>query len=332
MRIRALLGIGLVAVLLLAFPHRSSAQAPRQVSIGMASSSLPGGVARIAKEMGLYEKHGLDARVIPMDSGSVAMAGLISGSIDFSTTAGSDVVVAQARGQDIVPVMRLYGGFSAVVVLSKDAAGRLNVSPNAPVTERLKALNGLVIASPAATSSFTLALKPSAEAAGAQIRLTYMAQSAMVAALENGAIQGFIASAPFYAFPVLRKIGVPWINGPKGEFPKTYLPATASGLATKRTFASSNPDVIKRMREVFVDFEKSVKEKPADVKAAIARLFPSLDEATLEFLYESESASFIANLPTAEDMTREIEFVKASGENVPNLDKLNAAAMLLPPG
>jgi hypothetical protein len=93
----------------------------------------------------------------------------------------------------------------------------------------------------------------------------------------------------------------------------------------------ANPDVIRKIREVFIDYTQSVKERPADVKAAIGRLFPNLDTPTLDFLYESESASFSASPVSAEDMKREIEFVKVSGENVPNLDKLNPASMVLPP-
>ena len=46
----------------------ADAQQLEKVSIGLTSSSLPGGTARYVKQMGLFEKHGLDASVIPMDN------------------------------------------------------------------------------------------------------------------------------------------------------------------------------------------------------------------------------------------------------------------------
>ena len=59
---------------------------------------------------------------------------------------------ARARGQNVVIVGNFYRGLSASVVLSKTVADKLNVTANAPVQQRLRALDGLTIASPSATS------------------------------------------------------------------------------------------------------------------------------------------------------------------------------------
>ena len=321
----------LAGTMLLAMPGLACAQSLQKVLIAVSSASLPGGVARIARQMGLFEKNGLEARVIVMDSAAIASSALMSGSVDFSTAPGDEVVIAHTRGQPEIALLNVYSGFSGVVVLSKTVVEKLQISPTAPVKDRFKALDGLLIASPAATSSSTLAVKPAVEATGARVRFTYMAQSAMVSALESGAIQGFIASSPFYGIPVISGSGVIWINGPRGEFPPEYLPTDQSGLNAMRAFAEKNPEIVARVIATFEDFVRAVKERPAEVKTAIARLFPDLNAATLDLLFESESRSFSARPMTVEDMSRVIAYVKSSGVRILNLDDVRAADMVLSP-
>jgi ABC-type nitrate/sulfonate/bicarbonate transport system substrate-binding protein len=319
----------LAAAAIMTMASTASAQEMRKISIGVSSASLPAAGARIAKEMGIFEKHGLAATVTPMDNASVATMGLISGSVEFATTSPTDVIVSRSRGQDLVAVTSVYRGFAGVLVLSKAVVDKLAVSSTAPVSERLKALNGLVIASPSASSTYTFSAKPAAEAVGAKIKFTYMAQPAMMAALETSAVQGFIAGAPFYASPVLKGTGVMWLNGPKREFPPEFTPANAVTLNTKREFAKANPDLVERVTAVFVDFAKAVKERPADVKVAISKIFPDIDAQTLELLFETEASGFQPTPLTVDDMSREIAYLKSSGADVPQIDKLNPADMLL---
>lgn len=302
---------------------------PLKVSIGTSSASIPASPARFAKEMGLYEKHGLDATITPMDNGSVVTAGLIAGSLDVISTGPSDVVVTQGRGQDVVVFSTAYRGVAATVVLSKAVVDRLGVKPDASTAERFKALGGLTIASPSATSPFTVAVKASAEAQGAKVNFTYMAQPAMVAALKTGTIQGMTVAAPYYVPPVLDGSGVIWISGPKGDFPKEFSAANSSAIATTRSYAQAHPDVIQKVSAVFRDFWKAVDERPADIKAAIAKLYPDLDSRTVDLVFENEANGFRGGTVTVEDMAHEIEFMKTGGIKLPNMDKLDPKKMLL---
>lgn len=321
---------GAALVLLLTLSAGASAQDMPKVSLAIGSTSLVGSMGKLVGEMGLYRKHGLDAKVISVDNGAVANTALISKSVEFTTTSGSEIVVAQARGQEMVVINSVYSNFSGVLVLSKAVADKINLPPNATVQDKLKALDGLTIATPGATSSFTFALKPAAESVGAKPKFTYVAQGAMIAAFESGAIQGFIAGAPVYVPPVLKNTGVIWISGPKGEFPQEFLPAISNGVIALRSYAEANPEIIRRMREVYVDFANIARDRPEEVKAAIARMFPDMDRPTLDFLFETERASFKVKTPTAEDFVREIKFVKLSGLNLPNVDSINPAAMAFP--
>lgn len=306
-----------------------SAQQLRELTIGLPSRSLVAAPPRVAKEMGLFEKYGLNPKFVVLDSANAATGALISKSVDVAISGLVEVVAAQARGQKVVVIANSYTGLSGSLVLSKVVADKLGVSPSAPVAQRLKALDGLLIASTSATSSFTIAYRGSAQAAGANVRFTYMALPAMGAALESGAIQGFVATAPYWTAPVLKGSGVLWISAPKGELPPENSTASGANYQTMRDFAEKNPDLVKRFVAVMNELSKAIEERPSEVKAAIAKLYPDLDAATIDLLYGLESPAWKTKPLTAKDVAHEIRFLKSGGVQLPDTDKLDLNSMLL---
>jgi ABC-type nitrate/sulfonate/bicarbonate transport system substrate-binding protein len=61
----------------------------------------------IAKEMGIFEKYGLDGRPIHVPAGYPSVSALISGDVQFIATGGSVVAAAAARGAQVVMVATL---------------------------------------------------------------------------------------------------------------------------------------------------------------------------------------------------------------------------------
>jgi len=308
----------------------AAAQNLTSVTLASSSSSLPAGGLRLANELGLFKKHGLDAKITPMDSGAVATLALLSNSVEFSNSGPNDVVINNAKGQDVVLVMSTYHGNPGVLVLSKKKVQELGISPSAPLKDKLKALDGLSIATPSATSTYTVAGR-SAETVGARVKFVYMAQPAMVAALETGAIDGYIASSPFWTAPVLRNEAVVWVSGPAGEWPEAYSPVNAVTVHTTGKYAAKNPQIVKAVRDVGKDLAAAFKERPQEVKAAISRLFPDLNEDTIDLIIKIETPAFSSTRPvTAEDMAKEIAFARLSGVELPPDDKLKPASMIAP--
>ena len=306
------------------------AQGPREITIGLSSKSLSATVSRTADEMGLFAKHGLKPKFVTLDSANGSTVALISGSIDFAQAGSADAIAAQSRGQKIVIIANDVAGLVASLVLSKKTVERLGVSPNAPLNERLKALDGLVIASTSATSAFVISYGQAAKAVGAKIRFTYMSLPNMGAALETGAIDGFTGTAPFWAFPIQKGNGVFWINGPNGELPAEFRPATSGVLDTTREYADAHPDIVKSVAAAMADFAKAAADHPNDVKAAIARVYPEFDAKMVELLFSVEGETFAAKPLTAADMAHEIAFVKMGGAAPPEIDNIKPGDMLYP--
>jgi ABC-type nitrate/sulfonate/bicarbonate transport system substrate-binding protein len=320
------------AAALAASSGRVAAQAPVEVMFGLPSTSLGAAFPRLTFEMGFFAKHGLQMRMPVLESAAVATAALVSGSVKGIQAGPSELVAAQANGQKVVAIQIAYAGFAQTLVLSKAAVAKIKVSPNAPVVERMKALEGLLLASASATSGATVAIKVAAlKMAGVNVRWTYIAQTTMQTALEQGAIDGYIASAPFSTLAIAKGLAVSWASGPNGDLPVEYTPANAGIIMVMRDFAEANPDIIKRMMAAFADFCTVVEQRPDEVKATVARLFPDLDKPSLDLFFSTESRAWrVKGPPTVAQMEHEIRFTKDSGVNLPNPQNLNAAAMVYP--
>jgi ABC-type nitrate/sulfonate/bicarbonate transport system substrate-binding protein len=320
---------GALAVAFLGTGRAARAQGLQEVSIGH-TPSLSGFAARIAQELGLYEKHGLNARLVQVDSANAGATAVVARSLDAAISGPGELIAGNARGARLVVIANVYGGLNAHVILGKAAADRTGVSPSAPAADRLKAMDGLIFGSVSPTSAFTVTMRTASEDVGAKLRFAFMAQPAMQAALESGAIQGFIASAPFWVPATMSGAGVVWLSGPKGEFPRERTPAHSASVQVMRDFIEAKPDVARRLTAAYADLARAFTERPAEVKTAILKLFPSVNTAMLDRFYDLEARGFTTQPLTAADMTHEIAYVKASGANLPGIDTIDPKSLIHP--
>jgi ABC-type nitrate/sulfonate/bicarbonate transport system substrate-binding protein len=319
---RAVLGTSLL-------PLVARAQgAPVPITIAVSSNSLAYGGVQIALRGGLFEKQGLMPKLVLMDSGSAAMTAVLSGSAEFASAGPGEVLAARLRGQKIVLVANIYHGLSGSLILAKSVTDRLGPTANASVEAKLKALDGLAIATPSATSAYTHPYKSAAEAVGAHPRFVYMSQPAMVAALQAGAVQGIIAGAPFTLAAVANGSGVPWISGPKGELPASVLPASSACIETSEDFAAAHPDIVARIQAAFIALASFIREHPADAQHLLAESYPELDAHAIESVFHDEAGNWARPMMTADDVRQEIAIQAASG-TLKNVDAIPPASLFV---
>ena len=96
-----------VAALLVAFAtgNSFSAEAPKEkITFGYAAISPTMAGVWMAKEVGAFEKYGLDAQLIYISSGAVVIQALVGGSLQAALGASNAVVAATLKGASIVAV------------------------------------------------------------------------------------------------------------------------------------------------------------------------------------------------------------------------------------
>jgi ABC-type nitrate/sulfonate/bicarbonate transport system substrate-binding protein len=98
-----------IVTLLSVFSAAVSAQEKRLEPLVVSYASVSGSRAPlwIAKEMGIFEKHGLDGKPIYVPAGYPSVSALISGDVHFIATGGSVVAAASAQGAPVVMVATL---------------------------------------------------------------------------------------------------------------------------------------------------------------------------------------------------------------------------------
>jgi ABC-type nitrate/sulfonate/bicarbonate transport system substrate-binding protein len=320
--------IMLLAAGLFSLPSGVHAAELREISIALSSTAFGASGLSIAKELGLFEKNGLNAKLTVMDSANSGVTALISGAAQGAQAGTGELIAARARGQRIVTISDLYRGYTGSLLLATSVAKNLNIAPDAPIAQRLKALDGLVIATPSATSGYTLTFRKAAESVGAKIRFTYMAQQAMGAALQTNAIQGMISAAPIWHQSVATGGGVLWINGPRGELPPGTVPVSSTSLLLSESTAQNDRELVRQLRQVITDLGSMITEHPDKVEVAVARLYPNLDPKVLKLVLATELQNLKTGPFTIADMKHEIEYVRSSGIDLPNLDRMDPASLL----
>jgi ABC-type nitrate/sulfonate/bicarbonate transport system substrate-binding protein len=305
---RVMLG-GLAAAALA--PRARAAGTP--ITLAVSSNSLAYGGLRIAQKAGLFEENGINPTITVMDSGSAATTAVLSGSIEFCSASLGEVLAARVRGQRLVVVANIYRGLSGSLVLAKATADKLGVPASAPLDARLKALAGLAIATPSATSSYTFPFRIAGQAVGVQPHFVYMSQPAMVAALQTGAIQGMIAGAPFSTETVANGVGVMWINGPKGELPKDVLPTSSAAVETSEAYAKSHPAVVTQVRASFDALSRFIREQPGEAERDLASAYPQLSAATIAAVFRDDGPNWAQPKMSEDDVRHEIALQQKAG-------------------
>lgn len=319
----------LASAMTAAVARRAAADDVLEAKLALPSTSFAIGAFRIAQQAGLFDKRGVKISTVLMDSGSAAVSAMISGSMDIAIAGTGELFTARTHGIDLAMVVNDYYNYSCWVVLRKDVAARLKVSPDAPVQERLKALDGLTIAGPSPTSVLLVPVRLAATAAGANIRFTYMGQPQMVAAIESGAIEGMVAPFPFSARPVLKGTGVLWIDGVRGDIPAEWAPVSASCMLTTWGFYDSHKETVRRIQLAMQDVADLIKQQPQVARAALLRGYSDLPEEEVGLAYDKQAQAWTHPFLDEKDMQQELKLVRLS-VNAPGLDKIDLARTLLP--
>lgn len=244
----------------------------RLAPVRTAYSALSAGIGTLwlSHEDGHFRKHGLESNLIYIRGGSTAVQALLAGEIQFGHLSPAPMMTAWAQGADFVWV----GTTTHQMVFT------LLVDQNITKGSELK---GKKIGITRLGSASDLAVRMALEQFGSQPKDVTMLSLGgipeILAAMRAGAVNGGILSPP--TSTSARDMGYrPLLHIPDlgGEF-------TFSGIAAKRSFVQSQPEIIRAYMASLTDGAKVYKE---DSRAAlrILRKYMRADDRTLESGYK----------------------------------------------
>lgn len=207
---------------------------------------IPGGdfaPAFVAKDQGIFEKHGLDVDMSIAQNGSVISAALAADQAQIGVPTPPVLLQANEQGLDLVVVAG-----ATVLPFPKDAAGVIaREGINQP-----KDLVGKKVAVPGFGGSFDVITRYWVASHGVdihQVNWIELQFPQMGDALKSGLADAVLAVNPFYARILDSKVGHtmgnPWDSAPSGTMIVLY--------AATKAWADKNPDAIKGFRAALDD-------------------------------------------------------------------------------
>jgi len=221
------------------------------------------GVLFVAKDAGIFQKHGLDAQVVNVRSGPVGMAALASGESQFHAGSATGASIgAMAGGLDLV--------FIAGLINKLD--GDFVVAPSIRTPAELKGKRIGVQSIGGGVWMFTLlafdhwGLDPGRD----NIQLRVIGEQPVLAqALASGIIDGAYLGYTFGALTQKQGFRV------LADLLKLGIPFQGLGIMARRSFVDRSPDTAERALRAMVEtvrFINNPENKPAVVRSLVRGL------------------------------------------------------------
>jgi NitT/TauT family transport system substrate-binding protein len=266
---RLMLCFALTTFLILFFAPRSSRA--NSLKIGYGALSLGYALIWVTKEGKFFEKNGLDADVLYLESNLVRTA-LISGEVSFGAMSGAAMAAPRLQGADLVVVLGFQNNLPFRLVVRpeiKSAADlknkRIGVAGFGLLAERAARL---VIAK--------LGLNPDKDV----ILLQTGGEATRLTALVNGSIDATVLNPPVHKKAVDAGMRV------LANMQEMEIPFQNSALVSTQRFIAKNPDVMRRLTKSFVEGIHLIKTNPEVSKRAIGKYMRIKDEKDLDDAYD----------------------------------------------
>jgi ABC-type nitrate/sulfonate/bicarbonate transport system substrate-binding protein len=242
----------IAAWLFLAVAVESSSQ--ERIRVGQGSVSLQSGLMHIAKERGLFAKHGLVSEIVYIPGGTTNIQVLVSGSLDMSQLSGAPGVAANLEGADIVYILGLLDKLNYQLV----------TRPEIKSVEQLKGKKlGVSRFGSSADFGLRAVLKRLGIDSAKDVSILQIGdEPARVAAIKSGNIEGTVVNAPFSSEAERLKLNV------IADSVKMDIPFFNTGLLGSRKYLEKQDAKVMNFLRAYLEAIKILKtEREYSVKA-----------------------------------------------------------------
>lgn len=253
-----------------------------EILMALPAATLTFSAPFLAEDAGFYKKEGLKVshRTIV---GVGAVNAVIAGSADFTIGTGPVFLRAAAQGQRLYAIANLIDKPLVELVLRKDVAQAAGITEAMPFAARAKALRGKTIAIQGVNSIVHAWERLVATRGGLDIeqdvRIAPMEPSAMLAALDSKAIDGYATSLPYTTEAVVKGDAV-MLASAVSDAPD-LLPFAYGLVYTRPDTCTKAREKCVRVARALADANRFILEQPADALALLKKRFERMDAAVL---------------------------------------------------
>jgi ABC-type nitrate/sulfonate/bicarbonate transport system substrate-binding protein len=313
--------IGLLSTFLLllcqANPARSaeySIPGPRdRIAVSYSAVSPTFGVLWLAKDAGLFDRNGLDAQLIFIQSSPTNIQALLNNDIQIAVAGSSGVVNSAAGGLDFIFVGALFEGMAYHLIADKSIKSPADLKGKRIGISRFGSSSHYAVEA----ALEKLGIDPKKETTILQIG----SENVRAAAITKGGIQATVISPPLHA--AHRKLGLHTLV----SLNDLKIPYLSDAVIVRRSYYNANPRPVQRFLRSLVEayaYYKKPENRPvvAKVLARYQGLDPQADRETLDQTIDLFSKEFYGRTPrVARDALEAV--VKGIGQRSPEVLKLD---------
>src|SRR5262249_26918948 len=180
------------------------------------------------------------------------IAAIISGNVDFDATSTGGLLRAFSGGTDLLGVYNILGKCVFDLVIRKETAQRLGITPPMPVQERVKRIKGTILGAGSGIGvipyqvAYFLTKEAGLEPGKDVTILAAGGGEAALVALKIGHIDIMSSGPPFPQIAIKSGDAISLVANTKGEYPKlnTFQQAV---LLVRPEYAKKNPETVRHV-------------------------------------------------------------------------------------
>jgi ABC-type nitrate/sulfonate/bicarbonate transport system substrate-binding protein len=236
-----------------------------------------------------------------------AVNAVIAGSADFTMGTGPVFLRAAAQGQRLLALLNLIDKPLVELVLRKDVADAAGITDKTPFNERAKALRGKTIGIQGVGSIVHAWQRLVTSRGGLDIekdvRIAPMDPSAMPAALQTKAIDGYATSLPFTTEAVVKGNAV-MLASAVSDAPD-LLPFAYGLVYTRPDMCTKQREKCARLARALTGANRFIHERPAEALALLRKRFDKMDadvlSAAWQIVSQAHAKDLAVTLPALEN-------------------------------
>ncbi len=264
--------------------------------IAQSNDSLIWAPLYVARKMGYFADEGIDIDVVLVKSGPAALTAVTTGGAQIALGFPATPIQAIAKGFKLEVFAELSNQFIAELVLRGDVAERLHLNVNSPIETRIRALKGLTIATNGTGSANDYLLRRILQDNGlhaeSDVTITPIgAGPAILAALDQHRIDGYVATPPSNTIAVRSHAAVQLIDFAAGEY-RPIAGIIYIALAASKDWLTSHRPLAARCVHALARALTLMHDDPATAEAAVRSFFPNVEADLFDASWKSQLASF----------------------------------------
>lgn len=282
--------VALFLVISTAFFIDGAAAATAALKVRMSFAAISGAVAPIwiAKDLGFFERNGLDIDPVLIQSGPRSVSALLSGEMPIINTGANSSIAANLGGaKEPVVIATFYNTLVFSVIGKPDITNVAGLKGKVLGVTQLGSLSDftarLVLAQAGLAPQRDVTLLPTGDYNG------------MVVSLSRGLIDAGVISPP--STLKARRLGFREIL----DVGATGIEYAGTSITTTRAVARESPEIPRRVLKALVEAIHLFKTDKAASIRVLSRWTKTQDREVLDELYQTYSAKYLLRAPAPSD-------------------------------